>query len=251
MRSLKNSVESLSYPNCGAPLRQPPSRGPWLCMYCNSLIRVQAETGLPRLSLESSLDAQAMSSVKQLLVSGQREAAVRRFQELSGLDLEQAQRAIDQMAADFSIDSLFHQQLTPAGILLAAASLILLPASLLAWGLGGLNPWLALICAALSGFGLFVYGRGLLTTLRYLNAPLAPATTLHFTPIGAVRRGRLRVHTFLILLEVHPKDGPPFQAQAVIPVREENVARVRQGEILQVKYLPGRPDSAIYQQTLK
>ena len=41
------------------------------------------------------------------------------------------------------------------------------------------------------------------------------------------------------------------QTQAVIPVREENVAQVRQGEVIQVKYLPGKPGSVIYQQTLK
>lgn len=242
-------VETLSCPNCGAPLRQPPSGGPWFCVYCNSLLRLQAEAGTSHASLESRLDAAAMDSVKQLLVSGQRQEAIRRFQALSGLAPEQARRTIDQMAADFSIDTLFHQQLTPTGIALVVICLILLPASLLAWGLGWLNPWLALVCAALAGFGLFVYGRGALTTLRYWKAPVAPATTLHFTHIGAVQRGRLRLHTFLIALEVHPEDAPPFQAQAVIPVREANLARVRQGEVIQVKYLPGRPDSVIYHQT--
>jgi hypothetical protein len=218
-------------------------------MYCNSLIRVEAEaSGTPSTSVESSLEAEGMNSVKQLLISGQREEAMQRFQQLSGLDPEQAQRTIEQMAADFTLHTVFHQQLTPGGMALVAISLILLPGSLLAWWLGGLNPWLALLCAALAGFWLFVYGRGALTTLRYMNAPVAEATTMHFTPIGAVQRGRLRVHTFLIALEVHPKEGPAFQTQAIIPVREKNIDRVRQGEVIHVKYLPGKPDSVIYQQ---
>ncbi len=239
-------VEALNCPNCGAPLRQPPVDGPWFCIYCNSLLQVQDRGGSPHPGLENTLDAEAMNSVKQLLISGKRTEAIQRFQQLSGLDFEQARRMIDQMAAEFSIETIFHQQLTPGGITLVAISLFLIPAALLAWWLGGLNPWLAVILVALGGFGLFVYGRAALTTLRYLNAPTAPATTVNFTQIGGVQRGRLRVHTFLILLEVHPKDGPPFQAQAVIPVREENIVRVRQGEVIQVKYLPGRPDSVIF-----
>ena len=244
-------VETLNCPNCGAPLRPPPFEGPWICVYCNSLIRVQVEAGAPQTSLESRLDATAMDSVKQLLLSGQRDEAIQRYQQISGVDLEQARRTIDQMGADFSIHTVFHQQLTPGGIALVIISLIVLLASLLAWALGWLNTWLALILAGLAAFELFVYGRGALTTIRYRNAPVAPATTLHFAHIGAVQRGRLRVHTFKCILEVHPKDGPPFQAEAIIPVREENVPGVRQGEVIQVKYLPGRPDSVIYHQAVE
>jgi hypothetical protein len=240
-------IESLSCPNCGAPLRQPVPKDTWVCVYCNSLIRMQP--GQSQAVLHTSLDAGGMNEIKQLLVSGQRADAVQRFQRLSGLAAEQAEAAIDQMAADFSIHTLYQQQLTPVGILMVSLSLIIFPASLLAWWMGRLNPWLAAAMAITDSFGLFVYGRGGLTTLRYWNAPTAPAATLQFTQIGAVKLGRTRLHTFLILLEVRPKDAPAFQARAIIPVREENVARIHQGEIIQVKYLPGNPDSVIFHQS--
>ena len=210
---------------------------------------MQADFGAPQASLEGGLDAVEMESVKQLLVSGQREEAIRRYQQLSGVDLEQARQTIDQIAADFSVDTVFHQQLTPSGILQVIVSLILLPVSLLALAMGWLHPLLALLLAALAAFELFVFARGALVTLRYWNAPIASAVTLHYAHIGAVHRGRLRVHTYKIVLEVRPKDTSPFQAEAIIPVREANIARVRQGQVIQVKCLPGIPGSVIFHQS--
>lgn len=242
------TLETLSCPNCGAPLRQPPNNGQCLCIYCNSLIRVQGDLAAPQASLDGGLDALEMESVKQLLVSGQRDESIHRYQQLSGVDLEQARQTIDQMAADFSVDTVFHQQLTTSGILQVIVSLILLPVSLLALAMGWLHPLLALLLAALAAFELFVLARGALVTLRYWNAPIASAVTLHYAHIGAVRRGRLRVHTYKIVFEVRPKDTSPFQAEAIIPVREANIARVRQGQVIQVKYLPGIPGSVIYHQ---
>ena len=237
-------VESLSCPNCGAPLRKPPSGETSFCMYCNSLIRVGEKSP----SLKRSLDAEEMNSIKQLLASGQREEAIERFQELSGLDAEQAQHTIDEMAEDFSIKTVFNQQLTRAGMFQVIVSVIILPASLLAYQQGVINPFIALLCVGLSGFTLYAFGRGALTTLRYWNAPVAKATTVNFTQIGAAQRGRMRVHTFLFLLRVQPKNGEPFLARAIIPVRDENVNGIHTGEVIQVKYLPGRPDSVIFNQ---
>jgi hypothetical protein len=214
-------------------------------MYCNSLIRVTAT----RPSLTRSLDAEEMNSIKQLVTSGQREEAIERFQELSGLDAEQAQHTIDEMAEEFSIKTVFNQQLTRSGMIQVALSVVILPASLLAYQQGVINNWIALLCVGLSGFTLYIFGRGALTTLRYWNAPVAKATTINFTQIGAAKRGRLRVHTFLFLLRVKPKEGEPFVARVTIPVLEENVKNLHPGEVIQVKYLPGKPDSVIFHQS--
>lgn len=104
-------VEALNCPNCGAPLGTPPFAGLWLCLYCNSLVRRQSETGTMPATLQGSLDAEAVQAVKQLLLSGQHEAAMPRLMELTGLDREDAQHAIDQLGADITVDTLFHQQL--------------------------------------------------------------------------------------------------------------------------------------------
>jgi hypothetical protein len=183
-----------------------------------------------------------------MITSGQRDEAVESFQELSGLDTEQAQQAIDEMAEAFTIKTVFNQQLTRAGMIQVVLSVIFLPASLLAYQIGLISPWVTLIIVALAGFTLYAFGRGALTTLRYRKAPIAKATTLNFTQIGEVQRGRMRVRNFLFLLKVQPKNGEPFLARAIIPVREDNVKSIKPGEVITVKYLPGQPDSVIFHQ---
>jgi hypothetical protein len=238
-------AESLNCPNCGAPLRQPPEGETAFCMYCNSLILL----GAAKPSRKRSLDEEEMLSIKKLITSGQRDEAVERFQELSGMDAGQAQHAIDEMAEQFAIKTVFNQQLTRAGMIQVVLSVIFLPASLLAYQQGLINQWITLIIVALSGFTIYAFGRGALTTLRYWNAPVAKATTLNFTQIGEVQRGRLSVRTFLFRLKVEPEKGEPFQARAIIPVREENVKSIKPGAVITVKYLPGQPDSVIFHQS--
>jgi hypothetical protein len=242
-------LQSLNCPNCGAPLRQPTTADLWLCVYCNSLIRVLADQSPVQASLERSLDASALEVVKQLVHSGKRQEAIDRYQMLSGVDLEQATRMIDQMAVDFSMDTIFSQQLTTGGIILVASGLLLLLFGLLSLVLGWLDPVWAVIVSILAVIDLLIYSRGALTTLRYWRAPIAAAETLHFAHIGAVLNGRMRVHTYKVVFEVRPKDATSFQAEAIIPVREENISRLRQGEVIQVKYLPGVPNSIIFHQT--
>jgi uncharacterized Zn finger protein (UPF0148 family) len=238
-------AESLNCPNCGAPLRQPSEGETAFCMYCNSLIRL----GTAKPSQKGSLDEEEMNSIKKLITSGQRDEAVERFQELSGLDAGQAQHTIDEMAEELSIKTIFNQQLTRAGMIQVGLSVVFLPASLLAYQVGLISPWITLLLVALSGFTLYAFGRGALTTLRYRKAPVAKATTQNFTQIGEVQRGRMRVRNFLFLLKVQPVNGEPFLARAIIPVREENVKSIKPGEVITVKYLPGRPDSVIFHQT--
>ena len=53
-------VESISCPNCGVPLRQASFDDPWLCLYCNSLIRVEGDAEAPKTSLQHGLKADEM-----------------------------------------------------------------------------------------------------------------------------------------------------------------------------------------------
>jgi uncharacterized Zn finger protein (UPF0148 family) len=237
-------AESLNCPNCGAPLRQPAEGETAFCMYCNSLIRF----GAAKPSKKASLDEGEMNSIKQLIASGQRTEAVERFQELSRLDSQQAQHTIDEMAEAFTIKTVFNQQLTRAGMAQVVLSVILLPFSLLAYQTGLISPWVTLIIVGLAGFTLYAFGRGAITTLRYWKAPVAKATTLNFTQVGEVQRGRLRVRNFLFLLKVQPENGEPFMARAIIPVREDNVKSIKPGGVISVKYLPDQPDSVIFNQ---
>jgi len=239
-------VETISCPNCGAPLRHASFDEPCCCLFCNSLIYLKGDAEAPVPSLERRLNAKGMNEIKQQLVSGQRQAAVYAFQELSGLEAEQASAIIDPMAQDFSTRAVFQQQLTRGGMVMVVICIILIPTSLLARGLGALSPMLSLVYLAMGCFGLYKYGRGALNTLRYRKAVAAQARILQTAQLGMVQRGRVRVQAYLYALQVMPESEPPFQSQTVIPVLEENVERLKKGDVIQVKYLPGQPDSVIF-----
>jgi len=239
-------VDSLSCPNCGAPLRNASIDDPCCCLFCNSLIRLQGDAEAPVANLERRLHAKEMNVIKQQLITGQRQAAVYAFEELSGLETEQAAVIIDAIAADFSTKTILQQQLTRGGMFMVVVCIILIPTSLLAWWSGALRPMLAMVYLAMGCFGVYKYGRGASNTLRYRKAVAAKAKILQATPMGLVQRKRVQVHAYLFALQVMPENEPHFRAQTVIPVLEENIEKVKKGEVIQVKYLPGQPDSVIF-----
>lgn len=245
--------EALNCPNCGAPLPRQIDSDFWLCVYCASVSRVDAGVSHPNPApqVAAHLDPQALDEVKALLTAGERSAAEERYQEIAGVDAAQAQQAVDQMADAFSIAALLRSRLSPFGMFLVVSNMLLLVLVVIAWTVDRMHPLLAL---GLGGFALFelsVFGRGALTTARYWGAPRAEAEVQHFTFIGKTRRGKQEFYTCLFVLEVRPKDGPPFQAQTVIPVRAANRARVGKGELLEVRYFPGDPASVVFERVLK
>ncbi len=242
-------AESLNCPNCGASLHHVAVSELCFCQFCNSLIRLQGDDETPVPTLERKLKTKEMNEIKQQLTSGQRQAAIFAFEDLASLESEEAEAVIDRMAADLSTRNIFQQQLTRGGMVMVVVCLILVPTSLLAWGLRALSPLLSMVYLAMGCYGLYKYGRGALNTLRYRKALVAKARIQQAIPVGVVQRARFRVHAYLFDLEVEPEGSPPFRAQAVIPVLEENIERVKKGETIQVKYLPGEPDSVIFHQT--
>lgn len=239
-------AESLNCPDCGALLHRVAAGELCFCLFCNSLIRLQGDDETPIPTLERKLKTKDMTEIKQQLTSGQRQAAIFAFEDLAGLESEEAGAVTDRMAADLSTRNIFQQQLTRWGMVMVVVCLILVPTSLLAWGLGALSPMLSMVYLAMGCYGLYKYGRGALNTLRYRKALVAKARIQQAIPVSVVQRARFRVHAYLFDLEVEPEGGPPFRAQTVIPVLEENIERVKKGGTVQVKYLAGEPDSAIF-----
>jgi len=155
------------------------------------------------------------------------------------------------MAADFSIQTVMNLRLSPIGFVLLLASAVLLVVSLFAWRSGRVPTLVPLILAAFAGYQIAVFASAARTTLRYLGAPVAPAQVLHYAHIGVVQRARMRIHTYRFILAVSPPDAPMFEASAVIPVQEANSGRLHQGERFMVRYLPGKPDSVMFERQLE
>ncbi|MCI0520584.1 MAG: zinc ribbon domain-containing protein, partial [Chloroflexi bacterium] len=187
-------ADALNCPNCGAPLH-PQARSPLaLCLYCGSSMRLQVEeSGSP--VVDATLDEKELAALKQLLLDGGREEAVRLYVQMSGADETAARMAVSDLGRQISLDIIRSQNLTPYGVLMVALWTALLLASLAAAGLRRLHPLIALALAAYAGFNLSFFLPALRTSLRYLRAPVARAVTLKLAPVGMARLGGKQVHT--------------------------------------------------------
>lgn len=238
-------ADALNCPNCGAPLR-PSLHSPLaLCLYCGSSVRLQADESSSPV-VDATLDENELARLKQLLLDGGREEAVRLYVQMSGADETAARMAVSGLGRQISLDIIRSQNLTPYGAWMVTLWSLLLLASLAAAALQRLHLLVALALAAYAGFNMALFLPALRTSLRYLRAPVAPAVTLKLSPVGVARLGGKKVHTLLALLEVQPRQGEPFQAEMLLPVREQNLGRAAPGAVLQVKYLPGDPPRVIY-----
>jgi hypothetical protein len=242
-------VTSLHCPNCGAPLPPKVQSGLAVCLYCNATVRIQPdEATSPETiaTVEARLDAERMAEIKQMLLAGHRSEALQCYQQLTGAGDVDAEQAVGDLGRQLTVDIVRHQNLTPYGVLMVILWAVVFIGAGAAGLAGRLHPLLAILATVFAGWNLFFYYPAVRTTLRYMGAPVALANTLKLAPIGQFYlRGRT-VHAFKVWLEVRPKAGQPFQAEMILPVREKNLPRAREGEVIQVKYLPNRPGQVIY-----
>src|SRR5262245_11515245 len=245
-RKPSSMIDSLHCPNCGAPIYPGPNQGLLICLYCNTSIRIQAQNDQPQATAEASLDADMMAQLKQLLLAGQQEEALRLYQRQTGADPREAQAAIGDLGKQISIDVVRRQTLRPFGILLVVIMALLLVVSIVAGLLGRMHPALAIGLAGFAALNLFFFAPGIRATIEFLGAQIAPATIVKLAPVGvASMRGR-PIHTFKFLLEVQPENGQPFQSELLVPVRSESLLRAQPGAVIWVKYLPQNPTRLIF-----
>ena len=238
-------IAPLYCPNCGAPLHPGPDRGLIICLYCNSAIRIQM-AAQPQATVESSIAADSMAEVKQLLLAGHQQEALSLYQRRTGADMADAESAIADLSRQVSLDIIRSQTLTPYGILAVFMVALLLAVSAAAGLLGRLHPLLAIGLAGFAILNLLFFAPSIRATIAFLGASIAPATVLKLAPVGTITMRGKSVHTFKFLLEVRPETGAPFQAELLVPVRNESLLRAQPGAVLRVKYLPHDPARMIF-----
>jgi hypothetical protein len=176
-------ADALNCPNCGAPLR-PSLHSPLaLCLYCGSSVRLQADESSSPV-VDATLDENELARLKQLLLDGGREEAVRLYVQMSGADETAARMAVSGLGRQISLDIIRSQNLTPYGAWMVTLWSLLLLASLAAAALQRLHLLVALALAAYAGFNMALFLPALRTSLRYLRAPVAPAVTLKLSPVA-------------------------------------------------------------------
>jgi hypothetical protein len=238
-------ITSLHCPNCGAPIHAGPNQGLLICLYCNTSIRIQAQADQPQAIAETSLDADMMAQVKQLLLAGRQAEALRLYQQ-SGADPLEAQEAIGNLGKEISIDVVRRQTLRPFGVLVVVLMALILVVSVVAGLLGRMHPVLAIVLAGFAALNLFFFAPGIRATFEFLGATIAPATIVKLAPVGSATMRGQTVHAFKLLLEVQPTNGQPFQSELLVPVRSASLAKAQPGAVIQVKYLPHDPSRLIF-----
>jgi hypothetical protein len=240
------SVLELDCPNCAAPLHPREGQPLVICLYCGSSARILAEGARPQAVLQTTLAAEGWDELRRLLTDGRQEEAVKLYQARTQADPAEARSAVDNLARQLSVETITRQPLSPFGVVLSGLAALLLVLSLAGWALGRLGPWLALALAAAAGFQLLAFRHAIAVTLRYLGAPVAPATILKLAPVGEVRVRDQHVKTFKMLVEVRPKSGAPFTTELLQPVRAQSLAKAQPGRQFWVKYRPGDPSSVVF-----
>jgi uncharacterized Zn finger protein (UPF0148 family) len=245
------NVEALHCPNCGAPLPATPLAGAVICLYCNTVIRIQdsSPTQSAQAVAERSMQADRLDRFKQYILDGRKDEAARLYAEILEVDPTEAARAVETLEDGLSRDVILHQQLTPTGWLIFFGSMVLLLASLGLWIFGRLNPWIAVILSLLALANLSVTFRSLLVSLEFLGAPVTDARVLQLTRVGEVKFGGKMVHVLKLLLEIQPAGGQAYQAEMLLPVRDANLKRAAVGTTLRVRYRRDRPTRLVYQES--
>jgi hypothetical protein len=243
-------LTSINCPKCAAPVHPRAGQSLVLCLYCGSALRLQpaaAETP----SVEREVPPEALNELKQLMLAGRREDALRLAQALTGGAPEDATSVIGNLSQQITLSTVRRQTLTPAGLLMVALSAALLALGAAGLALGRLHPLLALALIAFAVFELSFFGPALAKTVRFLGARVAPATVLRNVPIGQAPLGGRPVHIMRLLLEVRPAGEPAFQAELMVPVREQSLHKAQAGASFEVRYQPDRPEEVVFHRAPK
>lgn len=237
-------MQSLTCPNCGAPLTDQTGQKRWLCIYCNTLIRVDENDATP--TVEKTVSDAEMDQVKALLAEGKRDAATALYQQITGVPTDEAEKAVETLVKQYAYGIVRRQQLNGVGVVMVILYALALPLSLIAWAQGIFHPVLAIFIAGFCVLNLLVFERAIRTTIQYLGAPKAKAIIQHYTQTSKVPVRGGDVYTFKVLLEVQATHGIPFQETMILPVREKNLPKMRQGAAIWVKYKPGVAGSLLF-----
>jgi hypothetical protein len=243
-------VEALNCPKCGAPMPMPAGGDLWLCVYCASIVRVVPGPAAAQATVAGEAAPEAMAQIKQLLLSGRAAEAEEHYRRVTGADPAQAQAAVKQLQQQLSVNIMRRQQLTAYGWIVVGLAAMGVAASACAGLAGALAPHWAIGLALFPASLFLVFGPGLLTSLRYLTARAARAIVLNTTHLGRLPARGGEIHAYRVLVEVQPGGAQPFRAELMMPVRQQSLAHLRPGTVLQVKYRPGDPDSVIFERRL-
>ena len=108
--------ETLTCPNCGAPLALAEDQALALCLYCDTVVRLAgSEATQPDFERAAPVAPETVRKIKQSLLIGQRGDAIRLYQQAAGVDEAQAATAVLAFSRQIALGVVQSQRAQPAG----------------------------------------------------------------------------------------------------------------------------------------
>ena len=235
-------LQTLSCPNCTAPLHPQEKQTLVACLYCNSTIRLSyAGQSQPAAATMPNISPDVVDEVKRLLILGLRTKAVTYYAnavEVSEADAAAAVATIHKSIAYAPPLSRFGLFVLIVAIFMSLAGLWAGARMLLSWRQPGTEPLIALVLIVFGLFNVFIFGRGLPGYLLEWRGQPAQATIAKSWPIRTFMvRGR-NAYLRRFLLEIHLPQQPPYQTEANGVVSEESLPKFQIGSQVNVKVDP-------------
>lgn len=233
-------IQALACPNCGGPLPLHQNKNSLMvCVYCDSVIRIAdtSNQSAPHISVEKTISPDDSEHLKQLVISGEFETAIQLYQTATGSSPEDAEQAINSIMRQFSIGMLSRLPLSPMGWGFVVLYSVVLVAMIIFFAQDTLPRVITVFGGIFAAFNLLVVSFRLPLSLKYLRAPRAQATILHYVPLGELKVGRTPVLMFKAHVEVRPTHAGSFQGEFVLPVRKKSRDHLYPGTQIWVKYL--------------
>ncbi len=243
---MKTKIESLDCPNCGALLDVKRGEVFTVCLYCDSSIRLHFDKDESNKTVpQTELSAEVIGKVRQMILDGKKNEAVELYSGEAKISKEDAAKSVEQIYNSITAKIMLERPLSGTGVLLT----ILIPAIFVVSAyeifianydspLLKIASWVFLIFTALS---LLSISKTIITTFKYLPGKWSDAKILKFGRIGV----RKNLTIFRLLLEVTPAGSEVFRVETNLPVRNENVKLIAEGNIIKVKYLQNDKKSVI------
>lgn len=229
-------------PNCGAPVNVPQGTLHVICVYCNHSLSVTLNPGAHASLKPEGLAVADVERVKSLILDGEREEAIKHYQQVSAIPRSEAEDAIDAMVIQSHSELSRHLPLNARGIFVSIAVILGLI------GFGALCvflvPYASIFKIVLAAPIVLVVMRTIVL-VRHVSATWTSAFgakgNAKVLRCGVLRQVDLDATLAVCLFEVTPDDGSePFQDQETVFVGDETLNKLVPGNVIRVRYDSGR-----------
>jgi hypothetical protein len=241
-------VVKASCPHCAAPLALADGQRSVLCGYCDVSLTVQAAStpGAATTTLTKQAIAPAeIDKVKQLVLDGKRAEAIAHYAAIAGLSAKDAETAVNALTWPTIAQMIRQMPLNSFGFLLYAV-LFGVPAGLAALGItrGLAGAWWGWLIAAPTVLLALLALRGFVPKARSSwTSSFGSVGRAHVIKRAVIRPSFVRGGSIVVVaFSVTPQGGgAPFVDEEVLLLKDESVAKVDPGNVMNVRYdEPGR-----------